>query len=368
MRVPCSNPLAIRINHVQGERLRAADLQDELGVESWMRQLHMIGLHDTWGIAMGLVATAEEGAGRGVCVAAGLAYDARGRPLLLEAPHVAPNPWASYPGADPSATFDLVLIADAERHRRPATRDDLLCLSCGVAPMRDRPALVWLPSASVRIGIDIALVRAKQPPPGEPIKPGDPPPVLALENSVRLYAETQARPHVAAATTTADQTWQPWIPSTQGNVVGFGTVVDVSDWGFASEPTLIASLSIDTSGSPESTTFNEFANDPSHPISRRGLTHFLFTRVDVDWANHPGQFRFVVMPAIAAFLDPSTSPRDARIADQSYRSPFRINWVGVEPVVGCPVGAGESLGQAVRCCEPPAQPLRFRPLLNGRLR
>ena len=60
MRVPCSNPLAIRINHVQGERLRAADLQDELGVESWMRQLHMIGLHDTWGIALGLEATAEE--------------------------------------------------------------------------------------------------------------------------------------------------------------------------------------------------------------------------------------------------------------------------------------------------------------------
>ena len=216
-----------------------------------MRQLHMVGLHDTWGITMGLAATAEEGAGRGVGVTTGLAYDARGRPLLLDAPHVAPNPWASYPGADPSATFDLVLIADAERHRRPATRDDLLCLSCGVAPMRDRPALVWLPSASVRIGIDIALVRAKQASPGEPIKPGDPPPLLKLDNSVRRIAESQARPHIAAGTTTPDQTWKPLIPPGQQDILGFEAVVDVSDSGFASAPTLLASLTIDTSGSRE---------------------------------------------------------------------------------------------------------------------
>ena len=262
------------------------------------------------------------------------------------------------PGADPSATFDLVLIADVERHRRPATRDDLLCLSCGVAPMRDRPALVWLPSASVRIGIDVALIRAGQTTSDEPIKPGDPPPVLVLDSSVRRIAESQARPHIAAATTTADQPWQPWIPSTQGNILGFEAVVDVSDSGFASAPTLLASLAIDTSGSAESKTFIELAR----------FNQLLLTRAHVDWTNRPGQFRFVVMPAVTGLLDPSTIPKDGLKAGQSYRSPFRIAWVGVEPVVGCPVGAGESLRQAVRCCQPPAQPSRFRPLLNGRLR
>jgi hypothetical protein len=204
MRVPCSDPRAIRINHVQGERLRAADLQDELGVESWMRQLHMIGQHDTWGIALGLEVGPDEGKGRGVRVQAGLAYDARGRPLLLPTPHVAPNPWSSYPAAEPLSSFDLVLIADAERDRRPATRDDLLCLTCGPAPLRDRPALAWQPSATVRIGIDVTLVRARRADPKTSVNPGDPPPLLTLDSSVRRIAETQARPHVVAATTTPE--------------------------------------------------------------------------------------------------------------------------------------------------------------------
>ncbi len=358
MRVPCSNPLAIRINHVQGERLRAADLQDELGVESWMRQLHMIGLHDTWGIALGLEATAEEGAGRGVRVAAGLAYDARGRPLLLEAPHVAPNPWSSYPGADPSATFDLVLIADAERHRRPATRDDLLCLSCGLAPMRFRPAMVWLPSASVRIGIDIPLIRAGRKFPKEPLKPGDPPPVLVLDPSVRRIAESQARPYIAAGTTTADQTWQPWIPSGQQAVLGFETVVDVSEWGFSTAPTLIAQLAVDTSSTAGAALLIQLAQ-----VKQLILTHVVLNRK--EWA---GQFQFRVIPANENLLDPTTVPGGALEAGQSYLSPFQIAWTGVEPVVGCPVGSTEILGQTVRCCQTAAPPPRFRPLTARRLR
>jgi hypothetical protein len=357
MRVPCSQPLALRINHVSGERLRAADLQDELGVESWMRQLHMIGLHDTWGIALGLGVGLEEEAMRGVRVTAGLAYDARGRPLLLEAPHVAPNPWSIYPAAEPSATFDLVLIADAERDRRPADRDDGLCLSCSVVPQRDRPALVWRPAASVRLGIDVALARARRAFPKDPIKPGDPPPLLALDMSVRRFAESQARPHIAAATTTPDQAWQPWIPPGQQDILGFQALVDVSDWGFASAPTLLASLSLDFAAAPRTLLLIELVRS-----NRLYLTH-----VDLDWENQPGQFRFVVIPAVLAFLDPSTVPKEGLGAGQSYRSPFQIAWIGVEPVVGCPLGIGEVLGQRVRCCEPAEQPLRFRPSKGRRL-
>jgi len=359
MRVPCSDPRAIRINHVQGERLRAADLQDELGVESWMRQLHMIGLHDTWGIAMGLEVEPDAGTGRGVLVKAGLAYDARGRPLLLPAPpHIAPNPWSSYPVAYPSASFDLVLIADAERDRQPATRDDLLCLACGPAPMRDRPALVWRPSASVRIGIDVAVVRARRADPNAPINPGDPPPLLALDNSVRRFAETQARPHIAAATTTPDQTWQPWIPPGQHAQLGLEAVVDISAWGFATAPRLLAALVLDTSDSAGNPLFNVFV----------GSNRLYLTHVHLNWKESPGQFRFVIIPAGPIYLLSSTIPDGGMHASESQRWPFRIAWVGVEPVVGCPVGEAEVLGQTVRCCGTAGTPPMFRPRVAGRSR
>jgi hypothetical protein len=358
MRVPCSNPLAIRINHVQGERLRAADLQDGLGVESWMRQLHMIGLHDTWGIALGLVATLlEDTPGRGVRVTAGLAYDARGRSLMLEAPHVAPNPWPTYPAADALATFDLVLIADAERHRRPATRDDLLCLNCRPAPMRDRPAMAWLPSASVRLGVDIVLTRAARRFPKELLKPGDPPPELVLDPSVRQLAESQARPQIAAGTTTPDQVWHPWIPAGQQDVIGFWADVDISDAGFATVPTVQASLTFDTTGPAGTGPLTQLA----------ALDQPYFTRVEVDWTNYPGQFHFVIIPAYIGFLVSSTAPANGLAAGQSYLSPFAISWVGVEPVQGSPVGSEEYLGPTVRCCQPPATSTIRRLNSNRRL-
>jgi hypothetical protein len=340
MTVPCPNPFAIRINHLQGERLLAADLEDELGVESWMRQLHMVGLHDTWGIALGLEVRAEERAGRGVRVAPGLAYDAPGRSLLVNAAKVAPNPWSSYPAADPSASFDLVLIADAERDRQPAVRDDGLCLACGPAPARDRPALLWRPSGRVRIGIEVVLVRAKRAFREALMNPGDPPPLLTLDRSVRLYAETQARPHIAAGTTGSDQPWQPWIPSGE-TVAGLETVVDVSDWGFSSTPTVIASLAIDTTSKTGSALFGRLA----------GIKQLVFTHVAPDPEIPAQQFRFRIIPPHLALLDPSTVPDGPLKAGQSYRSPLQVAWMGVEPVAGCRPEAAEVLGRLVRCCQ-----------------
>ena len=343
MRVPCSNPLAVRINHLQGERLRAADLEDGLGVESWLRRLHMVGLHDTWGIALGLDVTADAGAGRGVLVRPGLAYDARGRPLLISAPAVAPNPWASYPAADPTAAFDLVLIADAERDRTPADRDDGLCLSCAEAPVRDRPALLWRPAGRARIGIEVELVRATRVDPKTPTKPGDPPPLLAFDFTIRRLAETQARPHLAGGVTPPDQPWHAWRPSTQREkIFGLETVVDVSDWGFSAAPTFLASLAVDTTSAAGLAFFTRLA----------ALDELILTHVAPDPTAPARRFLFRVIPPDVRLLDPATAPDGRVVVGPSYRSPLRVDWVGIEPAGGCPPGDAEVLGRTVRCCRP----------------
>jgi hypothetical protein len=200
---------------------------------------------------------------------------------------------------------------------------------------------LWRPSALVRLGTEIVLVRATCAPGGFPTNPGDPPPLLKLDPSVRRMAETQARPHLAAGTSPPDQAWQPWIPSGE-RVMGLEAVVDVSDQGFAAAPTLLASLA----AAP-----GQAGTDLLARIAR--LRRQILTHVVIDdpkaWA---GQFRFRVIPADKNLLDPSTVPDGPLKDKQSYRSPLRIAWLALEPAAGRPPVEGEVLGRKVRCCRP----------------
>lgn len=79
-----TNPMLIqRVRHHQEERLQASDLNADMAYEAMLHRLHLRGLHDTWGAALGL-RLARRNDGKAALVSPGMAYDRLGRELLLK--------------------------------------------------------------------------------------------------------------------------------------------------------------------------------------------------------------------------------------------------------------------------------------------
>ena len=70
----------VRRQFVDGALLSSSDLRGEIVRENHLRAIHVTGVHDTWGVALGF-AVVTSTAGRTVLVGAGMAYDACGREI-----------------------------------------------------------------------------------------------------------------------------------------------------------------------------------------------------------------------------------------------------------------------------------------------
>lgn len=106
-----------RIEPVRRQRLAAEDLTDLLALADHHRRRHMRALHDTWGIAMGLVV--DRLREPGLVVGPGAAYDNCGRLLVVCATTQLPEP------SDLPGPRVLVVRGDPDV-REPATRLELI--------------------------------------------------------------------------------------------------------------------------------------------------------------------------------------------------------------------------------------------------
>lgn len=85
-----------RIRYDDGQSLQSKDLQADVQYETWMRELHVRGVHQTWGVALGFEVKLNM-AQWTVKVGPGLAYDVQGReivssrPVVLKVPALPPN-------------------------------------------------------------------------------------------------------------------------------------------------------------------------------------------------------------------------------------------------------------------------------------
>src|SRR5690348_14286372 len=110
---------AFRLRHHQGQHLQVADLQDEYDNLTWLRGLHVLGLHDTWGIALGFSVQLGPKKSNTVLVGPGLAYDCRGREIVLIQTHAVAGPQGG--SAIPDGTvITLVMRYDADLGQREA--------------------------------------------------------------------------------------------------------------------------------------------------------------------------------------------------------------------------------------------------------
>jgi hypothetical protein len=141
---------------VEGARLAGRDIRAAHVWLATLRARHVRAAHDTWGVALGFVLRVIHG-GRAVRVGPGVAYDARGRVLLLAHDRDV---------TVPAGAFPLVL---ALRHAAP------------------EPGIRWRwggPDRPLALGLDIPLGQLTAP--------------TALELAVRRHARAIVGPQVGA--------------------------------------------------------------------------------------------------------------------------------------------------------------------------
>jgi hypothetical protein len=304
-----SRPSPVRIRHNTGDRLLAADLGDEWSGVAALRGLHVVGLHDTWGIALGFearLAGSFKSLGKGdpanLLVGPGFAYDYHGREIALAQETVVPVELPSGAGPAPDApdfALDLVMSYDEELPRIPTGGEPDLCEGEASA---ERPIFLWRWPGDTRLGLELPLARLI------PAKTGP-----ALDLSVRRYAQALARPHIAAGITRAGQPFTPYEADTRSGVtrLGWQLWVDTSEAGFVGAPYYIASLV------PGDADLMPGAGPD--PLDARA---WLFTSVH---AAGPTGFYLRAIPAAEFSL--------TRMLPETIA--MRVSWVGVELAGGC---------------------------------
>lgn len=280
-----------------GQLLRARDLEDDIRTESHLWAWHVAGLHNTWGIALGLAV--EQSGPSQVRVAPGLAYDCRGRELLLAEEKLVPLPL----GVN-STELDLV-IAVAETPVDAGAKQTLaaVCLEDLSSASKEGLQFIWRKRNEVRLGLDIPLAWVTR-------KGGG----LVLDLGVRYYARSLAQPHVVAGHTPAGASWTPW--SVLGKQLGWAIRVDTAEAGFARLPHYSASLT----------------GDPFHNLTQPGLKKLLILLTFVTDAT-VDSFWFVALLAVS---NQTNLSKAAEIGDSIFlRSAPSVAWLGVEPVATC---------------------------------
>ena len=330
-----------RVRHFQGQRVLARDLADEYANADSLRSLHVIGLHDTWGIAVGL--EAYVGPDGGFIVGPGLAYDVFGREIVVASPVFVASPTSSQPGV---AETDWVLCL---------TRDEEIDQgSCSdERQSTTAPEILWRQLDAVKLGIEVPLLSARI---GSEsvVRPGA---------EVRRYTERQARPRIASGVTPAAQRWSLWTQTAgeQTYLRGVETLVETTSAGFVRTPHYIAMLHANpqtVSGgwlSPRSRTriFGHvadatplgfvyrlriiFADAPIGVMQPQAHDDPNAGEVDLHGVGEraPGARSSASSPSEAISSESVRGTFGDRTDFSRFPMPFRVAWAGVEPLAGC---------------------------------
>jgi hypothetical protein len=272
-------PLTLeRLRHVPGELLRSGDLRDQVAGDAELLWWHQRAVHDAAGVVAGLVVHSEKGGP--VSVTPGLAYDSRGRELVLTRQATIDLPDVEHP---------LVLVL---RH-------------CGARP----PELAWVALGRLDRCAGVPLARL------DPGGDGQPQPWAARGRGT-------ARPRVASGATLSGATaWAPWLTVSRltQRARGLEVRVNTRAAGFTTLPCYFAWLQWPGAASPNAI--------PAH--RGFGLQHLADETVDGF------TFRVVLVGAAAVGLSSPESQlarRKRRDGLTAYARTQRLSvaWLAIE--------------------------------------
>jgi hypothetical protein len=278
-----------------GQLLSARDLNDDSEHEARMRAAHVVAMHDAWGVVTGFDLAVDD-AERGVTVGPGVAYDCRGRAVVLASEVSLAGP---YP---PPGQTDPVVYLMCSYPACGTTVADHHGVSCRPTPVLESIALRWVFALglapgrdTMRLGEDIPLAAFVLTADGRLSKP---------DRSVRRHVRA-IRPRVGS---------------------GLHEIPD--DIELVGDPQ--HSVSVDTSGAGFSTTPHYFAWLASNPWA-----------ADSSMGNLAlGPFVSITKPSRTSFhLDliftfPNVPLMDGGGATTGFTG-ASIFWMGLEPYGGC---------------------------------
>ncbi len=292
-----------RLRHHHGEAVTARDLRDETARELRLRGLHVCTVHGTWGVALGFGVrrTADR---KGVLLGPGVAYDRHGRAIVSSRTLTIRAP--SFTSIVPMAV-DLTIAYDAKlsgREERPSWR----WVTAGGA-VGDGPPL----SPEIRLGIEVPVTRVR-------IDAGG---VIGLDFSLRHHAHGLVRPHIFGGRllqNSVEVSGSPWC---------WRVRIDTSRAGF-STPHPFYFVSLDAHLLlPGSGLIDKLGTDPT-PFLRHVRGPFLSVQAPRTRDFHLEVRLAVISPFLFRLLSGAADLR------QPLRLPVAVNWVGLEPVGGCP--------------------------------
>lgn len=309
-----------RIGHFEGELLAARDLQDDVDYERRLRGLHVRGLHNTWGVALGY--TVSQIGNNLIQVGPGIAYDCRGREVVSSHTFTVGLPVLPV-GSDALAWwFDLVIsyndLASLLNGRQPTGT----CLGSDSTTNEERPAWRWVLAAAanseedqppldvasgVRLGEEIPLVR---------VRVTNKQTITRLDFGVRRHAQGLVRPHIAGGQVTSGVTFDE-------EVQAYPVVVNTAAGGFNQTPLYFARLTIPS--------FVESDNPQTIPQLRRILGPFVSIRA-------PSRTGFILDLRLAFASDGEIFSRFGNVAAATAprnNNVVIVNWVGIESNTGC---------------------------------
>lgn len=292
-----------RITYRDGQLLTALDLRGDRRRDERLRRLHTRHVHDTWGIALGLVVTTAN-KGEAVEISPGYAVDIDGRDILLAETVQLAVPEVGNPEA-------FVLTAGYQEDGVFRERSDLtgLCLSGRFDPRHERPVFSWRRPDDVRFGPEVPLVQVVAAR-GKILN--------GLDFRVRRNARPMVRPHMGWGTTEPGQTgWRRWQEEGHSDL-GIEVVVDTSEAGFTEIPHYLASLE------------GDFGNQ-TRPEARPPDTQAAFFLEGLTFMTdvRPESFTFRVIRVALPLVEVPVS------GAQAERRQWTVSWLGLEPVTGC---------------------------------
>ena len=224
------DPVALqRFRYQQGQSLRSKDRRDQAAIEAQLQAWHNRALHTAFGVVEGMTVQLQANA---AIVAPGLAYDSRGRGLILQQPRN-----VTFPRNSGSAPSNWLLIARYKDTAEFPKRSDFdpACFGNKGSLFLESPEFLWkqerewipqdgVPLASIIISASGVTENADF--------------VIPREHGLARHRI------VTGATLQGGTDWTPWNSTVAGKSVslGFQVKVDTSQSGFTQAPCYFAWL------------------------------------------------------------------------------------------------------------------------------
>lgn len=288
-----------RLRYQQGQQLRSRDRRDQVAIEAQLRAWHNRAMHNAFGIAEGLEVEFQA---QSILVKPGLAYDARGRELILQRPRT-----INFPRTGATDTTWLLLARFKETAEFPERNQfSSVCFGRQGSLWLESPEFLWKQTHQWRpeLGVPVARITVN---------------AAAITGDaafVPFRIRGLARGLIFAGQShPGNTTWEPWNVDLVGvrGQLGIQTRIDTSQAGFTQVPCYFASLQL-TAVNPLQP--REFVV-PVHHVTAEAVNGFTFR------IFFPGLFT----PGAA---DTEAFAINRQFERFNARSGYFISWMGVQ--------------------------------------